>query len=266
MQFCVKCQAEISNGFKFCSLCGAPQIQPQTQTPENETQCPKCNRMIKSNAKFCEYCGAVLMTSQYSNTTYTNPPPIDNPYLYNNYSNVPPSYYPVQKKHTRAKAIAVVIVLIAAVFGVYKLDLLPGFSKIVDAGLASINSAAGNGTKISSEDLSADILPEYEENISEAVVSIDTGVLESDIEDIENAFREGNAEKAADFVHPESRERYKKLFTENISKLDRISKLLETRKPLYQGDEYAEYEVTDNGKTYTVIFQKVNDKWMLSAL
>jgi len=47
---CVKCQAMIAPGSKFCPQCGATQ---------SET-CPSCNAQISGGTKFCPECGAKL--------------------------------------------------------------------------------------------------------------------------------------------------------------------------------------------------------------
>lgn len=74
---CKKCGAEISNRVKFCSECGASQIDvcPKCKEPVQkgckfcsncgtslvkEVKCPKCGQVQKAVAKFCSECGQKL--------------------------------------------------------------------------------------------------------------------------------------------------------------------------------------------------------------
>ena len=47
---CIKCQAMIAPGSKFCPSCGAPQ----------SATCPSCNAVVDPSAKFCGNCGGKL--------------------------------------------------------------------------------------------------------------------------------------------------------------------------------------------------------------
>lgn len=47
---CIKCNAEIAEGSKFCTECGSPQ----------KIKCPNCNNEIQGNPKFCPECGNKL--------------------------------------------------------------------------------------------------------------------------------------------------------------------------------------------------------------
>lgn len=46
---CVKCNAEIPKGSKFCMNCAAPQVTEKT--------CRECGAEIPVQAKFCIECG-----------------------------------------------------------------------------------------------------------------------------------------------------------------------------------------------------------------
>lgn len=50
---CVKCNAPLAPGAKFCASCGASQTAPSGQM----VSCPKCQGQVKAGAKFCSNCG-----------------------------------------------------------------------------------------------------------------------------------------------------------------------------------------------------------------
>lgn len=49
---CIKCQAIIPPGSKFCNVCGGRQ--------EEGTECPKCKEFIPKGSKFCPECGTSM--------------------------------------------------------------------------------------------------------------------------------------------------------------------------------------------------------------
>jgi len=97
-------------------------------------------------------------------------------------------------------------------------------------------------------------------------VEVDKGKLDADLNGIEDAFATNNPEKVMEWVHPAAQEHFRDTFTRNKDKLNEIAVLMKTRKPVFVSDKYAEYEVTDNGKTYTVTYQKSGEHWMLTGL
>lgn len=297
MQYCTSCKAEIPDGSRFCSGCGAAQIEEATQKPDSMQQCVKCGRQLKSNAKFCDLCGASVALSKYTQPSYVtkNMNTLPENLQYNidtmqstgpynapdNYRNGGPynpnlatanyvpsnNHYKLPKKRSGIKVLFAVVILAILAFGVYKMNLVPGLGNAVDKGISALSDiTGGSGNRLTQDDLNAEALPEYSDETLPSQVTVDTTAMESGIDQIEAAFKEKNIDKAVSLVHPESRERYKELFTKNSEKLEKISVLLESRKPLYQSESYAEYQVTDKGKKYTIIFQKVDGQWMLVSL
>lgn len=52
---CVQCGGSLSEGAKFCPICGTKVIDP-----EDRFFCPVCGKLVKNGAKFCSGCGASL--------------------------------------------------------------------------------------------------------------------------------------------------------------------------------------------------------------
>lgn len=51
---CSKCNSEIPNGLRFCTVCGA---ECQAAVSEQKNVCPKCGQELNVGAKFCPGCG-----------------------------------------------------------------------------------------------------------------------------------------------------------------------------------------------------------------
>jgi hypothetical protein len=98
------------------------------------------------------------------------------------------------------------------------------------------------------------------------VKGMDVKKLDGDIQLAIVALKKNDPDAAIAYVHPEAVEHYREIFKSRPERLEKIAALLETRKPVFVTPDYAEYEVTDNGKTYTVIFEKVGENWLLTQL
>jgi hypothetical protein len=96
--------------------------------------------------------------------------------------------------------------------------------------------------------------------------SVDQAALDADLQQIEDAFASKDPAKVAEWLHPDVRERLTKTFTAKAEQLDQVAVLLATRRPVFVGADYAEYEITDNGATYSAIYQRSGDHWMLVGL
>lgn len=87
--------------------------------------------------------------------------------------------------------------------------------------------------------------------------------LNRDVEAIELAFETQDIATIETYIHPEMQATLMPIFQEHQSELSRVADLMKTRKLIYKDERYAEYEVTENGITYTMIFQKMGEQWCL---
>ena len=76
MAFCTNCGSNLSQGAKFCSICGSPVEFVDTKKPSEERytpqgkimSCPNCGATINSLQAVCSYCGAYI-TGRGANIT-----------------------------------------------------------------------------------------------------------------------------------------------------------------------------------------------------
>ncbi len=68
---CPKCNAEMAHGIKFCEECGT-KIE-HIQTHNQETVCPKCYAKVLPGTRFCEDCGTKIPNNSVSNKEATCP-------------------------------------------------------------------------------------------------------------------------------------------------------------------------------------------------
>jgi len=85
-----------------------------------------------------------------------------------------------------------------------------------------------------------------------------------EIGEIQSAFEQKDVAKVAEYLHPENKDHMKAIFEKHQAELDKVGKLMSTKKLIYADSNYAEYEVKDNGEKYIMIFEKVQGKWRLS--
>ncbi len=90
--------------------------------------------------------------------------------------------------------------------------------------------------------------------------------IDAGVKNVEDAFRAGQIEDVLKLTCPAFISRYKPVFEAHKDQLPRLAEILATRKLVTAVGARAEYEVTSNDRTLTVVFEKVDGVWMLSAL
>ena len=68
---CIKCNAILPEGAKFCSLCGQP--TKKEELTKNSTICINCRKEFDSSHVFCDRCGYRLMTKEHYIKECSNP-------------------------------------------------------------------------------------------------------------------------------------------------------------------------------------------------
>ncbi len=104
---------------------------------------------------------------------------------------------------------------------------------------------------------------------AEAQVEVDEPTLqalEQSVGRIEAAFRAGDVETVRNLTHPARHADYVPIFEAHRSELKRVADLLATRRLVAATYGMAEYEVTEDGRTFTVTFEPWGEQWYLSGL
>lgn len=90
--------------------------------------------------------------------------------------------------------------------------------------------------------------------------------LENSVSRLETAFRAGDVETVINLTHPALRSGYLSIFQAHQTELSRVADLLATRRLIHVTYGMAEYEVSENGRTFSVIFEPWGEQWYLSSL
>ena len=191
--------------------------------------CIHCGAALNQGGKFCRACGHPVKRS----TDAANAPPAQTP--------VPPPAKPQRRKGLLITALAGggvgLCVIVAAVVLLINRGVLPGF-----AGLF--------GPKVEAEiEIDAETL----------------AALEESVDQLEAAFRAGDVRAVIDLTHPAMRADYQPIFEAHRAELERVAELLATRELVFAAYDIAEYEVTEEGRTFSAIFEPWGDVWYLTS-
>jgi hypothetical protein len=192
--------------------------------------CPQCGAPVERQARFCGRCGRPV--------TGTAPPaPVQHP---------PPTAAPRRRTGLVGRLLAGLIA-----FGMC-LCLVAG---------GAIFFRAGGGT-IPGLDIFLPPSPPAETEVDAQTLE----QLEQSIGRLEVAFRAGDVATVIDLTHPAMRADFQAIFEAHQSDLARVADLLATRQLVHATYGMAEYEVTENGLTFSVIFEPWGQQWYLSSL
>lgn len=105
--------------------------------------------------------------------------------------------------------------------------------------------------------------------VAEAEMQVDPQTLQALEESagrIEAAFRAGDMDTIMSLTHPALRASYQPIFEVHRGELKRVADLLATRRLVAVTYGMAEYEVSENGRTFSVTFEAWGQQWYLSSL
>ena len=192
--------------------------------------CPQCGSPLEPRARFCGRCGRPVSGA-------APPGPAQHP---------PPTPPPRRRTGLFGRLLAGLITL--------------GMCLCLVAG-GAIFFRAGGGTIPGLDALLPSSSP------AEAQVDAQTlQQLEQSITQLEAAFRAGDLKTVIDLTHPAMRADYQAIFAAHQADLARVADLLATRQLVHVTYGMAEYEVTENGLTFSVIFEPWGQQWYLSSL
>ncbi|MHB8892387.1 MAG: hypothetical protein ACYC65_10135 [Candidatus Limnocylindrales bacterium] len=192
--------------------------------------------------------------------------------------------WPQPRPRRRSRAVPsllfAVVVVGAAAFGVYRLNLVPALVERIDTLLGTalgtpVAPADGfvgaDGEPVGSDTFgtpgeAVGAVPAVSASTPFIAPDVDRGALDADLASIEAAFTSRDPAEVATWVHPDARARLLGTFQANANRLDEVATLLSTRTPVFVTSEYAEYQVTDKGTTFTVVYQRSGDHWLLVGL
>ncbi len=254
--------------------------------------CARCGTACSDGAAFCGYCGAPQAAPSVSvSAPLAAPPAVPQPAC-----TAPPAVHPPaaslwqqpqprQRPRRRSRAIPIlllaVVVLGAAGFGAYRLGLVPTLTDRIDGLLGAARALPGSSSAdgfVAADGEPVDAgtfgMPAGSVGMAREVSAdapfiapdVDRAALDADLSSIEAAFASNDPAKVAAWIHPGAREQLGAAFAANAARLGEVATLLATRRPVFVGTKYAEYQVTDAGSTFTVEYQKSGDHWMLVGL
>ncbi len=83
---------------------------------------------------------------------------------------------------------------------------------------------------------------------------------------LQRACERKDSQAATALMHPAVRASYGKMLKDHEAELPRLGRLLSTRKLLAATDEVAEYEVTEDGETFILTFERHGNEWLLVGM
>jgi len=193
--------------------------------------CIRCGAALSQGAKFCEKCGRPVEITPPT----AEPPPVE--------AHKPQSTQPKRRKGVLIAALAAGGVGLCTVVAL-------GVLFLINRGVIPGPENLFGGPDITAHvEIDADSLAALEESVGQ----------------LEAAFRAGDVTTVIELTHPAMRADYQPIFAAHQTELERVAELLSTRELIYAAYDIAEYEVTEEGRTFSVIFEPWGDIWYLSS-
>jgi len=91
-----------------------------------------------------------------------------------------------------------------------------------------------------------------------------SGTSAAGLQDIGKTLAGKDPKTAVQVLSPTVRKDYQDVFTQHPEAMTRLAALLATARPVFEENRYAEYEVTENGHTFSVSMEKLGTHWYLT--
>ncbi len=242
-QVCPRCGALTSSTARFCRACGLAFAQPARSV------CPKCGSESPPEARFCANCGHDSQPL----------PPCGPPSQSGRpQTEIPQTTGPVPRQRKRVLPLALVgcgsillLGLLAAggYLGYRYWWTGPGHQETaVTTPESSSAEVDWEGAPVSPPDLSA----------SQAHVS-------PHLDRLSAALKAGQIDTALSLTLPELRKDLESSLEGRPERMERLAQLLETRRLIAIEGDLAEFEVTEEGRRFSVTLQRVRDVWLLHS-
>lgn len=88
--------------------------------------------------------------------------------------------------------------------------------------------------------------------------------LEGIVRIVQQGFREKNVALVKEHTLPALQKEYGQIFGEKLKELDRLARMMDTRKITAIYSTYAEFKLTEDGKPFHMTFRKSGGQWYLA--
>jgi len=253
---CPQCQSRVSEAARFCTSCGRP-------LPPPPTVCPQCGTTCAPGARFCKECGHALAVEMVTAPARPPaPPPIPPP--------PPPAAVRLGSPAAAGSSVQTgspprrgrlailligcggLVLLCATVAGGYLAYRFWPSKPAVEQ--------AASGVGVQEVDADWATVKEDQPNLVTAEREIAPHV-----DRLLQTLKAGNLNQALSMTLPDLRSELRSAFEGRPERMERFARLLETRRLVVAHGDLAEFEVTEDGKTFHVILQRIGDRWMLHS-
>ncbi len=193
-------------------------------------QCPRCGALVSRSARFCPGCGQLL------------------------------------QNHTGSASGAGRRILTVSLVGCASLVLLLALTAGGYVGYRYWSSLGGSGVVTNAPAGSSEVDVDWTGvSSSPPDLSASQQQVSPHLDRLSAALKDGNMETALSLALPELRDDLKANFEGQPERMARLARLLDTRRLIAVERELAEFEVTEDGRTFSVTLQRVGDAWLLHS-